>query len=195
MTRIERLKEKIETLYSQKNPSRADWADWLYENHIFVVAEYAKELSRRYHAREDLAIAAGMLHDVADAVMARENPQHEEKSREIARQLLKESNFLEDEIGIIIDDAIRFHSCRGNDMPQTFEGKIMATADALAHLKTNFYDFALVFLKKKETMAEIRDWALPKIERDYRKKIFFDEVRVEATDGYERVKNLFVTLK
>ena len=191
MSRIEQLKEKISVIYQARNPDRADWADWLFENHIFVVAGYAEKLAERFGANKELAMAAGMLHDIADAIMSRENPEHELKSEEIARSLLQQTGFWEQEIKIIVDDAIRFHGCHGTNLPQTLEGKVMATADALAHLATKFYDFALERLREKESLAEIRTWASSKIERDYLKKIFFAEVRTEIFQDYKRVKRLF----
>jgi putative nucleotidyltransferase with HDIG domain len=191
MSRIETLKEKVSALYQSKNPSRADWADWMFENHVFVVANKAGELAKRYGANADLAEAAGMLHDIADAVMLREDKRHEEESHRIARKLLEESGFFEEEIKIIVDDAIMHHACHGDDQPQTLEGKVMATADALAHLETDFYNHALQILQKDLPNEEIKQWALPKIERDYRKKIFFGEVRKETTPAYEKSKALF----
>ncbi|MDO8505364.1 MAG: HD domain-containing protein [bacterium] len=173
MTRIERLKGKVDALYSARNPNRADWADWLYRNHIFIVTDNAGKLAERFGAQKDLAMAAAMLHDVADAVMPRESEHHEEESIKLAKCFLVESGFSEDEIKIIVDDAIRFHGCHGVSLPQTVEGKVMSTADALAHLQTEFYDFALRALQKNEAIEQIREWALSKIERDFRKKIFF----------------------
>ncbi len=191
MNRIDQLKSKVEALYKSKNPNRGDWADWLFENHIVVVAENARQLASRFGGNSDLAEAASLLHDIADAIMARENPLHEEQSKLIAREYLRESHFSAEEIQIIVDDAIQFHGCRNGEFPKTLDGKIMATADALAHIKSNFYDYALEVLKKTDTLDEIRNWALPKIERDYRNKIFFDEVRLEIKSDYERVKGLF----
>ncbi len=78
-------------------------------------------------------------------------------------------------------------------IPKTLEGKVMATADAMAHLKSNFYDYALDTLKKTDTVDDINNWALPKIERDYRDKIFFEDVRLELKSDYERVKGLFTS--
>lgn len=195
MTRVESLGKRTVDLYGSKNPHRGDWADWLYENHVRVVADYAKNLSARFGAREELCIAAALLHDIADAVMPREDPQHEERSTAIAMQLLEESGFSEDEMKIIVDDVIRFHSCHGSDAPQSLVGRVMATADALGHLKTDFYDHALQAFQKKATPEEIKNWALPKIERDYRKKICFDDVRKEVATDYERVKSLFDHLR
>lgn len=188
----EKLKNKVIELYERKESTRADWADWLYQNHIFVVAKYAEELANRFGANIDLVVSASILHDIADAIMARENLEHEEKSNEIARELLKECGFTADEIVIIVDDAIKFHGCKNGNLPKTLEGKVMASADALAHLKSNFYDYALKkLLNDGDSVEEIRKWALPKIERDYRNKIFFGDVRSETTRDYERVKALF----
>lgn len=191
MNRIEKLKNKVDELYERKQTGRADWADYLYQKHIFIVAENAKLLAKRFGANMDIVIAASMLHDIADAIMARENPEHEERGNLIARDYLKECDFGADEIKIIVDDAIKFHGCKNSEIPKTLEGKVMATADATAHLKSDFYDYALIFLKKTDSMEEIKNWALPKIERDYWSKIFFDEIRTEAKVDYERVKALF----
>jgi len=193
MERIEKLKKKVTDLYQAKKLGRADWSDWLFQNHIFVVAKNAEQLSNRFGVNNDLAVSASMLHDIADTEMQRENPEHEEKSKEIARKLLEECNFAENEVDVIVNDAIEFHGCKNGNLPETIEGKIMATADALAHLKGTFYDYALETLKKTDTLEEIKNWALPKIERDYRVKISFDEVREETINDYERVKGLFNT--
>lgn len=191
MSRVENLKAKVADLYLAKTSNRDDWADWLFENHVFVVAKNAERIAERFGAKKDLAIAAAMLHDVADSVMSREDESHEEKSLSMARCLLRECNFSEEEISIIVDDAIRFHGCRGVNIPKTLEGKILASADAVAHLQTDFYDFAFKTLQEEETIENIRLWALPKIERDYRIKISFEEMRNEVSVEYERAKNLF----
>jgi hypothetical protein len=68
----------------------------------------------------------------------------------------------------------------------------MATADAIVHLTSDFYEHALAMkMQGWETRKNIRNWALPKIERDFYTKIFFDQVREEVRDNYEKVKNLF----
>ena len=191
MNRIDLLKRKVQGLYEARNPHRADWADWLYENHIFVLAEYARELSEQHKAQSDLVTAAAMLHDIADSEMSRFSSRHSEHTWTIAKNLLSTTHFSGQEIGII-EDAIRHHSCRGGQAPAFLEGRVMATADAVAHLLTDFYDHALE-VKRKEGIAweDIVSWALPKIERDFNDKIFFDEAREEVRWGYERAKVLF----
>jgi len=143
MNRLNQLKKRIDALYQGRREGRADWADWLYEHHVFVVADKAGELAPHFGANEELCRAAGMLHDVADAVMSRLAQGHEEKSAEIARDFLRESGYQAGEVGIIVDDAIMRHSCRGI-MPETPEGRVVATADALVHITSDFYDRALM---------------------------------------------------
>lgn len=69
---------------------------------------------------------------------------------------MQECNFSANEIDIIVDDAIEFHGCKNSELPKTLEGKIMATADALAHLKSNFYDYALEQFSKVDSVGDIK---------------------------------------
>lgn len=190
MNRLAALREKVEGLYEAKNPGRADWADWLYAHHVMLVADEADKLARRYGADAELAAAAGMLHDIADAVMKRDDPHHENESMRIARDLLIDSGFTADEIAIVVDDAIKLHSCR-NGMPYTIEGKVMASGDAFVHLTSDFYQFYADRMRAVISHAEVKEIALKKIERDFTQKICFDDLREEARIGYEKSKSLF----
>lgn len=191
MSRIEKLQKSVHELYAAKNEGRAEWADWLCNHHVFVVAEQARKIAERYGADAELAMAAGMLHDIADAIMRREDPKHEEVSLAIARTLLHEAGFSDEEAMIIVDDAIRYHGCHHGNYPTTLEGKVMATADAFVHLSTDFYSFAYQIMRVEETPEEIKNWALPKLERDFNAKIFFPDVREEVRSDYVRLKQFF----
>ena len=193
MPRLEELKQKVAALYAQKNSDRDEWADWLYPNHVVVVTENAERLAELYDANAELAAAAAVLHDVADAVMAREKPEHEKRSIELAMQLLEQTGFTREERDVVAD-ALRLHSCR-TELPHSLEGRVMAAADGLAHVATDFYDFAIREKHKEgETDEQIRAWGMPKIDRDYYKKISFDDLREEVAADYERVKALFEAL-
>lgn len=190
MSRLEKLKKKIDELYQSKNVDRDEWADWMREHHVFIVADYAGALADRFHANKELAQAAGMLHDIADAVMGRFVPGHKEQSLAMAKKFLLECMYSDEEISIIVDDAMQLHSCRDGNIPRSLEGKIMATADGLVHLKTDFYQHAIQFKQKEKTNEEIKKWALPKIDRDFSDKILFTEVQEETRPDYERLKQL-----
>lgn len=195
MDKVQTLEQLVRDLYEARNEEREPWADWLYENHIFVVADYAVQLAKEHSVDESLVYAAAILHDVADAVMSRHDAGHEEKSADIARDVLSQSGYDQQEIEVIVDDALRFHSCRGDERPKTLEGKIVATADALAHLKTDFYLFGKEQqLARGDSIASFKAWVLEKIDRDLRKKIFFDSARESAHADYEKLKTLFEKL-
>lgn len=197
MSRINDLHEKVEMLYKTGDPvGAADWAAYMLSSHVFAVADKAGEIAGRFGANKELAMAAGMLHDVADAVMKRQDPRHEEESKTIARKLLAETGFSDDETTVIVDDALRYHSCRGDEKPSTLEGKAMAIADAVVHLTTDFYDFAIeTFTKRGESGQKIREWGLEKIDRDLNKKIFWPEVKEEVRADFEKLSAQFEALQ
>jgi putative nucleotidyltransferase with HDIG domain len=192
MERLQKLEEKVKDLYQQKDPGRDGWSDWLADNHVFVVADFATELAQKHGANEELARAAALLHDIADVRMERKNEQHEEESLKIARNLMQATDYKEDEVALVVDDAIRFHSCHGDERPESAEGQILSTADSMAHLKTDFYIYATwAFGCDQRPLEDVKAWALKKIERDLNNKMFFDDVREELVPDYERIKELF----
>lgn len=192
MTHIETLEHAVADLYAAHNPERADWADWLGANHVFLVADNATELAKRYGANEDLARASALLHDIADARMSRFAPEHEEVSLEMARELMQQAGFSEDEIRLVVEDAIRLHGCHDGHVPASIEGKVLASADSKAHLLSDFYIFATwSFGKEGKSLEAVKQYVLKKIERDFHDKIQFDEVRQECQAAYDSLKMLF----
>ena len=191
MKRLELLERNVQELYAAKDPNRADWADWLGENHVFVVADNASELARRYSANEELARAAAVLHDIADTKMSRFADNHEEMSLQIGRRLMKGADFSDAEIKLVVDDAVRYHSCHDGHIPESLEGKILASADSMAHLQTDFYIFATWMLGKENPLPDVKSWVLKKLDRDFNNKILFDDVHEECRKDYENLKELF----
>lgn len=192
MTRIETLENTVRELYAAKDPNRAAWADWLAENHVFVVADHATTLAERFGADKELARAAAILHDIADIKMSRFDDNHASVSLEIARDLLQQTGFNEDEIKLIVDDAIRYHSCHDGEAPQSLEGKVLAAADSIAHLASDFYVFAVwIFSKDGKSIEQIKEMVQKKLDRDFHNKILFDEIKNEYRTNYEILKQLF----
>lgn len=192
MSRIEKLENKVKELYENVAPERDDWVHWLWKNHVLAVADYASALAKKYKADEDVSRAGALLHDIADVKMPRKNPNHEKESLALAEKLLKETGYSEKEIDQIVNDALKFHSCHGTQRPQTLEGKILATADSMAHLLTDFYVYAVWALSKDgKQLEEVKVWVSEKIERDLNVKIHFEDERTEARPSYEHIKALF----
>lgn len=191
MTKQEKIEQLVKDLYVSKNPNRDEWADWIYPNHVLIVADNAVELAKRYSAPIDQCRAAALLHDVADSVMKRADAGHEQKSTTMARDLLKEAGFDSEEIKTIVDDALKFHSCHDGERPATLVGKILATADALGHINTDFYTYTTHELMHGRPEEWKRTWAAKKIPRDFYEKIAFDEVREETKENFEKLTTLF----
>lgn len=69
---------------------------------------------------------------------------------------------------------------------------MLATADALAHLSTDFYiQFAWMHVPENKNYQEFVQWVNEKIERDFNSKIFFDEVKVSIEPRYNALKKIF----
>lgn len=191
MAKIEQLRQLVKKAYGQKLPTAADWASWLYDKHVLVVAEYAVELAEKHGANVELTEAAALLHDLADYKMKRTNPAHEEEGLKTAREFMMQVGYSEDEIHLVVDDAIKFHSCHAGERPKSTEGLVLATADAFAHLKTNYYYIvAWSFGKEGRSLDDFKDWTLKKLDRDFYNKISFEDEQQNAQGDYEKLKEL-----
>lgn len=189
--RLKALEQKVRDMYAEKNPERAaEWADWLAENHVFVVADFAEQIAKQKGADAELARCAGFLHDIADINMGR-TPEHAQASLDISAQLMREFGYSDQDIEIVVDDAIRRHSCHGDVRPETEIGKILGTADALAHLTTDFYLFATYMFSRQRDFVGTKMWAKEKIDRDYHVKIAYDDIRQQYRHDYEILIELF----
>jgi len=172
--------------------SKEDFARWSWENHVQFVARKTEELSKKFNANEDLAVASAWLHDFGDAFVDRHSQEHEEASTKEAVRVLNESGYSNEEIQEILEIIIEPHSCMDGNLPQTKEGKILATADALAHLATDFYvQFTWKHIPEEKSYEEFIDWVNEKLERDFNKKIFFEEIKDQIKNRYEMLKELF----
>lgn len=191
MNKLERVRAKVRALYQSKNPHRDKWSDWLYKNHVLLVAKTAHELAEKYGASEELSEVAALLHDIADVEMARASAGHEERSLAIAKEVMLGAGYTSGEIALVVDDAIRYHSCHGDERPKSKEGLILATADSLAHLQTDFYIYATWAFGKTRSLEELKDWTLNKIDKDLNNKIYFEDEREAVRSDYEMIKELF----
>lgn len=191
MDSIEKVRSAVAALYGRQTSAQDVWAGWLYDNHVLVVAKYTREVAERHHVDPDLCEAAALLHDIADALTSRHDPAHGQLSLDKAEELLLAAGYDDETVRRLVDDALRYHSCHGDERPQSDEGKVLATADALAHFLTDFYAVMQDFVFKERGIEVFRHWAAEKIERDYHIKIFYDDERAMVTPTYEKLKQLF----
>ncbi len=193
MQKLAALKQNVEALYTSGNPNADVWIDWSYPNHVLVVADLTQKIATTHGANTELAVAGALLHDIADAIMDRAESNHEAESIKLAKDLLQKSGFDAQDISFVVDEVIKPHSCK-ELMPTTLEGKVMATADGAAHFLTDFYPlFCWRHYGPKDDYQAFKDWMRAKMEKDFTRKLFFDEIKQEVLPRYEALKVVFLS--
>jgi len=190
MKRKHEIFRKVAFLYTN---TERNFSQWMWENHVKVVASYAEELAERFGGNIEYCYVGGLLHDIGDVWMDRSDEGFEEKSQEEGRKIMEETGFDKSEIKLILDRIIAPHSCYPENMPTTLEGKIVATADAIAHLKTDIYEeLKRRGLPKYVQSGKFNEWVKIKLDRDFERKIFWEDIQEKVRQDYEKLKSNFI---
>lgn len=181
--------DEVEKLYSTASTSMGKW---MWSNHTQWVADKAVELAGKYGANTEKLYCAALLHDLGDSRYERGHADFETWGWEQAKLILKKAGFRHAEREEILE-AIRTHSCHPGQLPVTLEGKVLATADAMWHLQTNFFPVICYMNRPDDTTnyREWQEWFHRKIERDFGVKIFFDNERGEVLEDYKALVRVF----
>ncbi len=189
MSKHIKVAELVQQAYAS---SEQDFAQWMWQHHVPVVAAKALELSKEYSADADLAVAGAWLHDFGDVFVDRFDSKYAEITEREVKKILSAAGYTKTDIKRVILEVIAPHSCNDGHLPKTVEGKVLATADALAHLNTDFYlQFAWKHLPENKTYDEFRQWATQKIDRDFRVKIQFEDIQDELIGRYLSLRDVF----
>jgi len=128
MNRMEKVREKVDDILLHMSDSQERRCAYV---HLYGVAQACALLAARRGVEAELAVIAGMLHDL-HAYAAMDARDHAPKSAEMARTLLQElGSFREDEIAAVCT-AIARHSDK-----QTVHGpldEVLKDADVLQHM-------------------------------------------------------------
>lgn len=164
----------------------------MWRNHTQWVAKRAKKLAGKYNADAEKAYCAALIHDLGDAKYERGHANFESWSWEQGKAILKTAGFRKADRDEILE-AVRTHSCHPGHLPASLEGKVLATADAMWHLQTNFFPVILYMHRPETTHSyeEWQEWFMSKIERDFGPKIFFADERAEVKSDYEALMRVF----
>lgn len=181
--------DEVQNLYLNSN---REMARWMWNNHVQIVADNAQKLAIKYKADEDMCIYGALLHDIGDVWTERDDKMFDAKSQTESTRILQNAKYSPSQIKIIMTEIIAPHSCYPNNMPTILEGKILATADALAHLTTPFYEsLHNMGLPKQISPKEFNTWVTQKINRDYHSKIFFEDERTQVEHNYSKLLSHF----
>ncbi len=188
--------EKSKTVFTEVNElysaATTSMGKWMWRNHTQWVADKAQKLAEKYGANVEKVYCAALLHDLGDSRYERSHPDFDTWSWEAGKEILKKAGFHKGERDEILE-AIRTHSCHPGHLPTTLEGKVLATADGMWHLQTNFFPIICYMNRPDNTKSyeAWQNWFDGKIERDFGPKIFFEEERAEVKENYEALKRVF----
>jgi HD superfamily phosphodiesterase len=189
MERSKTVLAEVDKLYATATTTMGKW---MWRNHTQWVADKGKELARKYKADEEKAYCAALLHDLGDSKYERGDENFDTWAIEKSKAILHNATFSDSDTNEILE-AVRTHSSRPGNLPATIEGKVLATADAMWHLQTNFFPVICYMNRPQNTHSyeEWQDWFDGKIERDFGAKIFFDDEREEVREDYEALTRVF----
>lgn len=188
MNRQGNVFQSVEKLYLS---SGRKMGRWMWEHHVQWVMERGEQLAQKYQADVGMVTVAALLHDLGDVWLERTDPYFDTRSEDEAKLILKEAGYDVAQIDSILTDIIAPHSCYPDNLPQTLEAKVLATADALFHLETDFYvQFAFMNIPAGKSYAEWIAWAREKVERDYEVKVFFEDEKKQIYSRYEALRSI-----
>ena len=189
---LETIKEEVRLMYS--NAQQFCMREWFFDYHVNVVANYAKDVAARISHDSELPMLAALLHDIARTKAVFNDPQLMSESLKICSEIMNRYDYNESQIDQV-KLAIIPHACK-KKKPTTEIGKILATADALAHLMSDIYLVLPIcdsdeWGKTPSDWQKYKKWVLTKLERDINDKIFYDYYRKLAYPRYEMLKDVF----
>ena len=143
---------------------------WFYSVHLLGVEKFAKELLKKLpKADKEIVLLGTWLHDLQRVRGIKGN--HAKIGAVEAEKVMKQFGYSEKTIKHV-KEMILAHGCDTRLMLKTLEGKILASADAMAHYINDFY--LTIATTGERDFESFKKWALEKLDRDYNKKIFFE---------------------
>lgn len=127
---INQVSELVETAcYLPENP----FGEGIWSNHILEVVKFTEILATESGAERDIAILAALLHDYAGIVDRALYEDHHHHGACMAKSMLIGLGYPADRAQRV-SDAILTHRGSKKMPPKTLEARIVANADALAHI-------------------------------------------------------------
>ncbi len=189
MERSKLVFEEVNRLYAAATTTMGKW---MWRHHTQWVANKAKQLAEKYNANVEKVYCAALLHDLGDSKYERGDENFDSWSKEKGKEILLKAGFGRDETEEVME-AVRTHGSRPGNSPATLEGKVLATADGMWHIQTNFFPIICYMNRPQNTHSyeEWQEWFMGKIERDFGPKIFFEDEREEIREDYKALVRIF----
>jgi len=157
--------------------------DWFYTDHLLEVEKQANWLCDLYqNADREAVLLSVWLHDIGRIEKGIDDG-HEGYGYTRALELLPAYGY-EDQVVKLVAKACQTHRADGI-IPESLEGKILATADALSHFFHQIYFRVFEHFRKTKSFEEAIDIVRKKLDRDYNQKLFFPEAQEKIEKIYQ----------
>lgn len=156
--------------------------------HIEPVVKSAKNLALKFNADVQVVEIASYLHDVTKITGDREK--HHITGAKYAEDFLSKYNIEEWKVESI-KNCIKKHRGLSEYTRDTIEEKIVATADAIAHIEHPLTLFYAWYGKRQCQIDEGADGIINKLQKSW-KKIEFEDVKKELEEKYKILMKLLM---
>ena len=171
----------------KKECSKGLIADWFFSVHLLGVEKFAKWLlSKLPKANKGIVMLGVWLHDL-QRIRGLKGDHQKIGARE-AEKVTKQFGYNKLTIDKV-QKIILSHSCFNDQKPKTVEGKILATADAMAHYHNDFY--LQIAVTGQRSLKGYKEWVLEKLDRNYNVKICFPFAKKKIKARHDLFKKVF----
>lgn len=162
------------------------WSDpfWLKQHVLLVENQIKRVLKKEIWANEMVCILSCRLHDIWHYPII-EGEDHAVIWERIARDFLAKE-WLDQNLIDQVSHCVRSHRCK-DIIPNSLEAKILAFCDSASHMQDSMY----IEIAKDGRI----DYAMAKLERDYRDLNLFPELKKEYENLYISWKKLLEEYK
>ena len=156
--------------------------------HINPVVEIACDMSKKLGADIQVVEISAYLHDITKITGEREK--HHITGAYYAERFLKKYN-IEDEKVEQIKNCIKKHRGSYEGKRNTLEEKIIATADAVAHIEHPLTLFYAWYGRRQCSIDEGADGIIKKLQKSWN-KIEFDDVKEKLNKKYKNIMKILM---
>lgn len=161
---------------------------WFWDCHLVEAGKCAKMILEKLpQAEKEIVMLGVWLHDLQRIRKIKGG--HCQVGAREAEKIMRDFGYDSEIIGRV-KEIILAHNCEGKLVPKTLEAQILAAADAMAHFSGDFY--LTIATTGQRDLKSFKKWAIEKIERDYRKKIFFPFARKMIASRYKILKGFLM---
>lgn len=159
----------------------------IWSHHILTVLKYSRILAEKFNADLEIVELSALLHDYASIKNKSLYKEHHLHGATEAENLLKTFDYPEEKIELI-KQCIISHRGSISIKKESIEAKIIASADAMAHIEEIPSLFHLAYTKHNMSVDKGSEWVQNKIDRSWKK--LCPEAQAIMSEKYNGLKKI-----